>query len=217
MYEFKCPFCEAKNPYLLKSHYCKCRICQKKYSLKKLRQDKEIINAFCTNKNALESAKRLKVNYRTVQNKYYLFRQLITLYLEENYFSHTQSNCAYQEYFFFPKKPKHKNQLLKAINFIAYYHNKKVFTLLMPKVELSDDNKANEDYERYIYWHKLQSEDSFKTPLCIFFAFMEQNLKKYKGIDEKNFFFYLKESEFKYNFLIHEQINILNKLYFQSF
>ena len=41
---------------------------------------------------------------------------------------------------------------------------------------------------------------------------MLDNLKKYKGVEEDNFYYYLKESEFKFNYTKDEQIEILRNL-----
>ncbi len=212
-----CPSCHCSKLYTLANAYKKCTQCHKKFSLKKLQKEIEIIETFCSNKNALETAKRLNLNYRTVSNKYMLYRKLIANYLDALYHANNNNDTSYEEYYYFTgQQKKEKNRsLYDAINIIGFYKNQKVFTLLMPPLQKSFDNKSDNDYERYLYWNKLQSKNAYKTPLHVFFAFMEQNLKKYKGINKENFFYYLKESEFKYNFLIHEQIDILKSLYFK--
>ncbi len=212
-----CPSCYCSKLYTLANGYKKCMHCHKKFSPKKILREIDIIEAFCSNKNALETAQRLHINYRTVANKYLLFRKLIANYLDALYQTNSNSDSSYEEYYYFTaqqKKRKHKS-LYEAINIIGFYKDKKVFTLLMPPLQKGFDDKHNKEYERYLYWHKLQSKNAYKTPLHVFFAFLEQNLKKYKGINNENFFYYLKESEFKYNFLINEQIDILKKLYFK--
>ena len=51
---------------------------------------------------------------------------------------------------------------------------------------------------QYLNWNKIHSLNSHQTKLNIFWKFLEDNLKKYKGFDENNFFYYLKESEFTF-------------------
>jgi transposase-like protein len=184
--------------------------------MKKLKKEHALITAFCSNKNAHITAQRLNLNYKSVASKYMLFRKLIAHYLEEVYYSDSSNQSHYEEYYYFTGRQRLKKQksLYDAINLIAFYKNKRVYTLLMPALKRTDNEKENKAYERYLYWHKLQSKEAYKTPLHVFFAFLEQNLKKYKGVNENNFFFYLKECEFKYNCLIHEQIAILKSIYY---
>lgn len=217
MIEIQCPRCKNKKLYELANGYKKCKQCHKKFSLKKILQEVEIIEAFCSNNNALQTSKRLNVNYRTVSNKYTLFRKLIAQYLEDIYQESHDETTSYEEHYYFTSRQKKckEKSLYDAINIIGFFKNKKVYTLLMPVLQKSYDMKNDKEYERYLYWHKLQSKHAYKTPLHVFFAFLEQYLKKYKGVDNENFFYYLKECEFKYNFLINEQIEILKKLYFK--
>lgn len=217
MIETVCPKCHNTELYTLSNGYKKCKTCQKKFSPKKIKIELEIIEAFCSNQTALKTAHRLDVNYRTVSNKYVLFRKLIASYLDELYTKSNSSSDSYEEHYYFTERQKKDKQksLYDAINIIGFYREKRIYTLLMPPLQKSFDMKNDKEYERYLYWHKLQSQNAYKTPLHVFFAFMEQNLKKYKGIDKDNFFYYLKECEFKYNFLINEQIKILKDIYFR--
>ena len=54
-----CPNCENNTFYILANDYIKCKKCAKKLSLKKLEKDKLIIEKFCEDKNALETAKSI--------------------------------------------------------------------------------------------------------------------------------------------------------------
>lgn len=112
------------------------------------------------------------------------------------------------------KKKIKKKSLYNAINIIGFYSNEKIYTLLMPKLPVYNNEEDNKTFENFLRWHKVFSKDSYSTPLNIFWKYLEKNLRKYKGIDEENFFFYLKECEFKFNYLQNEQIKILKNLYF---
>jgi len=213
-----CPFCNYDLLYDLKDNYKKCKSCGSKFSIKKLELDLEVINYFCNSINANKTSKLLNLNYRTVQNRYMLFRKLITSFLENEYNSSAKDNSSYQEYYYFSQsnQNKKKRSLFDAINIIGFYSNKKIYTLLMPKLPTYSAQTSTKDYEYYLKWHKLYSENSYKTPLSIFWKYLEENLKKYKGVDEKNFFYYLKECEFKFNYLQNRQIEILQNLYFSK-
>jgi transposase-like protein len=178
--------------------------------------DLKIIESFCSNINALECSSALSVNYRTVSNKYHLFRQLIATYLQNLYENKAHDNSSYEEFYFFTQRQKEKKEksLYEAINIIGFYSNGLVYTLLMPTLPKSNLEKEDKNFEKFLSWHKLQSQDAYATPLKIFWSYLEQNLKKYKGMKEENFFYYLKECEFKFNFLVHRQVEILKNLYF---
>jgi transposase-like protein len=212
-----CPFCDSKRLYHLKDEYNKCSFCNKKFSLKKLHKDNTIIEFFCNNINANKCSKILNLNYRTVQNRYVLFRRLIANYSEKNYHSSIQDNSSYEEFYYFTNRQKSnkRKSLYDAINIIGFYSNKNIFTLLMPKLPTYNSKKDTKSFESYLKWHKIYSQNSYTTPLNVFWKYLEENLKKYKGINEENFFFYLKECEFKFNHLQNRQIEILKELYFQ--
>ena len=213
-----CPFCNHHILYTLPDNYKKCKSCKRKFSLKKLQTDITIINYFCNNINANKTAQILELNYRTVQNRYMLFRKLIANFLDEEYNNSIKDNSSYQEYYYFTTREHNKKNrsLFDAINIIGFYSSKKIYTLLMPKLHKHSIESSTKDYEYYLKWHKLYSINSYKTPLSIFWKYLEENLKKYKGVDEKNFFYYLKECEFKFNYLQNNQISILKDLYFKD-
>ncbi len=209
-----CPFCQNKKLYLLQNDYIKCSSCHKKFSIKKLNTDYRVIELFCSNISANKCAKILGLNYRTIQSRYMLFRKIIALYLEELHYSMPIDNSSYEEFYYFTNNQKKdkKKSLYNAINIIGFYTNKKIFTLLMPKLPLYDNIEDTKTFEQYLKWHKIHSINAYSTPISIFWKYLEENLKKYKGVNEKNFFYYLKECEFKFNFLHNKQIEILKKL-----
>ena len=97
----QCPYCGSKNLYVLQDNYKKCSSCNKKFSLKKLQTDITIIEFFCNNINANRCAKILKLNYRTVQSRYILFRKLIAQYLEQEHYNSILGNSSYEEFYYF--------------------------------------------------------------------------------------------------------------------
>lgn len=213
----KCPFCSTKRLYTLQNNYKKCSYCNKKFSLKKIETDYTIISFFCNNISAFRCSKILKLNYRTVQNRYVFFRKLIAKYLEEEHYNSVLDNSSYEEFYYFTNKEKKnkKRSLYNAINIIGFYSNRKIFTLLLPSLPLYENQEENQAFEKYLKWHKIYSKDSYTTPLSVFWKYLEENLKKYKGVNEENFFYYLKECEFKFNYLQNKQIEILKDIYYK--
>ncbi len=101
-----CPYCHSKRLYTLQNDYKKCSSCGRKFSPKKLHTDNTIIEFFCNNINANKCAKILNVNYRTVQNRYILFRKLIATHLEELHYNMPVDNSSYEEYYYFTNNQK---------------------------------------------------------------------------------------------------------------
>ena len=208
-----CQNCNNTTFYTLANDYIKCKTCAKKYSLKKLQKDNLIIIQFCENKNALKISKELELNYKTVKDRFDIFRKKIALFLEHEYNNSIHDYNEYEEFYYIKEreKKKKKKSLSESINIMGFYSNKKVYTLLMPKIGRRAFD-IEDGFIQYLNWNKIHSLNSHQTNLNIFWKFLEDNLKKYKGVEEDNFFYYLKESEFKFNYTKDEQIEILRNL-----
>ncbi len=209
-----CKNCKNQTFYTLANEYIKCKKCAKKYSLKKLKRNEQIINGFIKNKTALELSNELKLNYKTVKNRYDELRGKLPQFLEDEYNSLPKDYSDYEEYYYFTSKQKLKKikSLYEAINIIGFYSNSKVYTLLMPNLKHRRESLSGSEYEKYLNWHKIYSKESYKTKLYDFWKYLEESLKKYKGIDYEYFFFYLKECEFRFNYSKEEQLEILKNL-----
>ena len=209
----KCQNCNNTTFYKLQNEYIKCKQCAKKYSLKKLQKEESIKNAFIQNLTALQSSKELNLNYRTIKDRYDEFRYKIAMYLEDEYNKSIKDNSEYEEYYYFNQRQKNKKKksLYQAINIMGFYSNERVYTLLMPKL-IQKTLDENDSFEKYLKWHKLHSKQSHKTKLHEFWILLEENLKKYKGVKEEHFFYYLKECEFRFNYKKKEQEEILKNL-----
>ncbi|RXJ83964.1 hypothetical protein [Arcobacter cloacae] len=208
-----CKYCKNNTFYRLKNDYIKCKSCARKYSLKKLKTDENILIGFWQNKTALELSKELNLNYKTIKTRFDEIRYKLSKFLEEEYFKMPKDYSEYEEFYYFSKKQKLLNvkSLYEAVNIIGFYSNEKVYTLLMPNLKHRRESK-NEGFEEYLNWHKIYSKESYKTKLYDFWRFLEENLKKYKGVEYDTFFFYLKECEFKFNYEKEEQLEILKNL-----
>ena len=208
-----CKNCKNDSFYQLQNEYIKCKICAKKYSLKKLKTDENIIIGFWQDKTALELSKELNLNYKTIKSRFDEIRYKLSKFLEEEYYSMPKDYSEYEEFYYFSQKQKLQNikSLYEAINIIGFYSNEKIYTLLMPNLKHRRESK-NEGFEEYLNWHKIYSQNSYKTKLYDFWKFLEENLKKYNGVSYESFFYYLKECEFKFNFEKNLQLTILKNL-----
>ena len=209
-----CSNCKNRNFYNLANDYIKCKKCAKKLSLKKIAKDKLIIEKFCENKNALQSSKELKLNYKTIKDRFDAIRQKIAIFSEETYNNSIKINVEFEEFYYLKEREKAKKRksLSEAVNIIGFYSNDKVYTLLMPNLKHRRESNS-EGFEEYLNWHRIYSKESYKTKLYDFWKYLEENLKRYNGISYENFFYYLKEYEFKFNYEKQNQKEILNKLF----
>jgi hypothetical protein len=205
-----CQNCNNTTFYTLANEYIKCKICAKKYSLKKLQRDKDIIIKFCENKNALETSKELNLNYKTIKDRFDIFRKKIAVFLEDEYNNSIKDYNEYEEFYYIKEREKKrkKKSLSQAINIMGFYSNEKIYTLLMPKIGNRAFDKED-GFIQYLNWNKIHSKNSHQTKLNEFWKYLEENLKKYKGVEEYNFFYYLKECEFRFNYDKNQQIDML--------
>lgn len=212
-----CPYCNHNKTYKLKTNQEKCALCKRKFSVKKLRVEKNIIECFCENISVNQTAKNLKIHYITVQKRYLSYRQYIASYLEEQYTQY--ETTQYDEYVYLPKsKKKSKENIFDAKNFLTFcYDQNKVYNLLMPnldryKEQFISDNLEEvyfKEFSRFMMFNKIAKINKKDNTIVEFWNFFENNIIHYKGIDNKNFFYYLKEFEFKFNYSKEKSIKIL--------
>ncbi len=216
----KCPYCNSKILYKLKTGQLKCSTCKKKFSPKKLKTDYNIIECFCQNLVANQAAKKLGLNYVTIKKRYEDFRKIIAMYLEDNY--RGQEIKEYDEYIYLEKsKKKIGKNIFDAQNFLTFCFDDKVFNLPMTdlnryKKEFLNDNLDKEyfrEFSRSMMLNKIAKIQKLDNTITKFWLYFEEEILKFKGIKRENFFYYLKEIEFKFNYTQKKQKELLAQLY----
>jgi len=214
-----CPYCNHDIIYTLNTTQKKCAKCLRKFSEKKILFEKKIINLFCEDNTVNHCVKNHKLNYVTVKKKYDRYRQLIASFLEDQY--HNKQVIEYDEYIYLElSKKKIKENIFDAINFMTFNYEDKVYNLLMPtlhkyKNQFLDDGIEEsyfKEFSKFMMMNKISKIQKKENIIASFWIFFEESIVKYKGINKENFFYYLKEIEFKFNFTVKEQQNILYKL-----
>ena len=81
----KCWFCGKYGLLRLADKRIKCKSCYKKYSIKKLKIDLEVLYYFYLEISARKCAKELQLNYKTVAKRYMEFRKSIVQYSEQEF------------------------------------------------------------------------------------------------------------------------------------
>lgn len=216
-----CPYCNSSKYYILGTKQRKCLQCRKKYSPKKILLNKKIIESFCDDFNIKKTADNLEINYLTVKKRFDIFRTLIINFLEEQY--NKSQTIEYDEYIYLSKsKKKVKENIFDSHNFLTFSYGKdKVYNLLMPslnryKSQFLDDGLEDiyfKEFSKFMMFNKIAKVKKSENSITRFWNYFEKSILKYKGIDNKNFFYYLKEIEFKFNYTKDEAKEILLHLY----
>jgi len=218
----KCIYCSNEKLYELKSGHLKCSKCKKKFSPKKVKTDLKLIDFFCNNLTINKTKKELDINYITIKKRYDLFRQLIASFLENEY-KHKRV-IEYNEYIYLAKsKKKIKENIFDAQNFLTFHYDNRVYNLLMPnlnryKKEFIDDGAQEvyfKEFSKFMMFNKISKTTRRGDLISRFWLFFEESILKYKGIRNDNFFYYLKEIEFKFSYAEDKQREILIKLLYK--
>ena len=205
----RCSFCNAKQLYLLKNGHVKCAQCKRKISLIKYQRDKEIIYAFCEGQTALQTSKKFNLNYVTVQRRYKEFRSLILEYLDRDYALKEMLSKEFDEYIYMINK-----DIYLAQNFLTFDYEDKIYNRMLPplyKYKTFDNDE--EELSKFLFLNKIAKLENKHNLITEFWDYLEKSLKKYRGIQSKNFIFYLKEVEFRFNYDVNTQKEILLDLY----
>lgn len=204
-----CLYCHSKQIYRLSNQHIKCGHCKKKYSLKKINTHAKVIQAFCNNTTALQCHKELNLNYVTVQKKYAQLRTYIVHFLDIQYNQKKSYSNTYDEYIYLKSK-----NIYEAQNFLTFIYESKIYNLMLPSLyKFKTYHESKDELSKFLFLNKIAKLQSKTSLINDFWHFLEEFLKKYKGIEAKNFIYYLKEAEFKFNHTKEEQVEILSVVF----
>ncbi len=202
-----CKNCNNKTFYELKNSYLKCKKCGKKFSLKKIERKKSIIKCFSEDLTALECSKKHNLHYSTVKKSYDKMRKEIVTFLEKNF--QGRSVLEYDEYIYLEKsKKRDKKYVFDAVDFLTFQCEDMIYNLLMPNLDkyknelLNDglDTTYYKEFSNYMMFNKISKLQKKENMIVRFWNFLEKKIVKYKGVKKENFYYYLKEIEFKFNY-----------------
>lgn len=214
-----CPNCNHQIIYTLSTGQKKCAKCKKKFSEKKIKMKKQIVKCFCDDKTVNSTCKELGINYLTVKKQYISIREIIALYLEKEY--EKKEVIEYDEYIYLEQsKKKIAKNIFDAHNFLTFHYENKVYNLLMPNLQqyknefISDkiDEAYFKEFSKFMMLNKIAKLQKRENIIILFWEYFEKSILKYKGIEKNNFFYYLKEIEFKFNYTKSEQLSILEEI-----
>ncbi len=215
-----CPYCQHHKYYILQTDQYKCTKCKRKYSPKKIELKQNLISAFCKDQTVLHTSQYLNLSHITVQKYFSQFRSSLISFLEEQY--ERFDTQEYDEYVYLERsKAKVKENIFDAHNFLTFqYNDTQVYNLLMPdlnryKEQFLDDEAQTvyfKEFSKFMLYNRIAKTQKKDNTIVQFWEYFENFILKYKGIKRENFFSYLKECEFKFNYKYEERIKILSSL-----
>jgi len=217
----RCIYCKSQT-YLLKNGYRKCKICKRKFSPKKVEREYLIIECFYRDLTILECSKKIKIHYTAVKRIYEQIRKKIALLLEEDY-QNRKDILEFDEYIYLEKsKRRDKKNIFDGYNFLTFDYGGKIYNLMMPDLSRYKSSFVADgleeiyykEFEKFLKIHRISKLSSRYNLITKFWKYFESFIPKFKGINRENFFYYLKEAEFKFNYTQKEQKEILEKLFF---
>jgi len=219
-----CILCGKYGLYKLADKRVKCKHCQKKYSLTKLKRDLQILYYFYLEISARRAANELDIDYKTVQSRFMDFRRCIyncclqearklngELELDESYFGGKR------------KGNRGRGAKNKAIVFGILERKGKIYTVIVQNVDANTlmneiKNKTKKGSVFYTDgWKSYASLNQYGKHNIIdhdkelvnnhnqingiegFWSFAKERFHKYHGISKTNYPFYIKEMEFRFN------------------
>ena len=232
----KCIFCDKYGLYRLADKRVKCKHCNKKYSLTQIKREMEILYYFYIEVSARKTAKELNLDYRLVHRKFMHFRKRIAEYCNQEA-RKLNGELELDESYFGGRRKGNRGRGAnnKAIAFGILERKGKVHTIivenvraetLMEAIELktkkgsvfyTDGFRSYADLKQYgkhnVIRHdkdEFANEKNHINGLEGFWSFAKERFHKYHGIDKKNYPFYLKEMEFRFN---HRNESVFNLLF----
>ncbi len=232
----KCIFCDKYGLYKLKNIKVKCKHCKKYYSLRKLKREIEILYYFYLEVSARKTAKELNFNYRLVHRKFMHFRKRIADYCNQEA-RKLNGELELDESYFGGRRKGNRGRGAnnKAIAFGILERKGKVHTIVVENVRAetlmeaiesktkkgsvfyTDGFRSYADLKQYgkhnVIRHdkdEFANEKNHINGLEGFWSFANERFHKYHGIDKKNYPFYLKEMEFRFN---HRNESVFNLLF----
>ena len=192
-----CIYCEHYILYKLKNGYYKCAKCKRKFSPKKIDRKAKILKGFLDELKPTEISEKYNISYATVVKEIKHIRRVIANICEEEFLK-KENIKEFEEYLYIPQSLKRNpNSIYKAQNFLTIDYGGKIYNIMLSnmknyKILTPKEIKSMFRQSRIIKIYE-------KTLIKKFWLYFEEFIKRFKGISEEEFFYYLKEAEFRFN------------------
>jgi len=192
-----CIYCNHHILYKLKNGYYKCAKCKRKFSPKKLDKKAKILKGFLDFLSPTQIGQKYNISYATVVKEIKNIRKTIINICEKKYLE-KENIIEFNEYLYIPKTlKKNKNSIYKAKNFLTINYDDKIYNIMLSDMQTYKNLTSEEIKSLFIQTQIINLKK--QIILLDFGEYFEQFIKKYKGVKDENFIFYLKEAEFRFN------------------
>ena len=186
-----CVYCGHYILYKLKEGNYKCAKCKRKFSPKKLERKAKILKGFLDELNPKEISQKYDISYATVVKEIKNIR-IVMAQICEDEFLKKENIKEFEEYIYIPKNKNIKS----AQNFLTIDFGGKIYNIMLSSLKNYDfDEREIKKMLKQSRIIKIYEKKLIKN----FWEYFEDFIKKYKGVSEENFFYYLKEAEFRFN------------------
>ena len=198
---------------------------------------KKILKYFCLELTAVQTAKLLNLNRRTIDRYYKIFREEIAKYQEDNLRKFSGEIEIDESYFGSrhrgDKRGRSTERKIPVVGILK--RNGQVYTQIIPDasrrtlmpiianlVEKSRSNVYTDKWKSYDglvlngYKHyrinhskEFARDNNHINGIESFWSYVKRKMRKHNGVPRNKFYLYLKEAEFRFN---HRNNNIYNLL-----
>ena len=205
-----------------------------------MEKDLTILYHFYLEISARKTSIALGISYRTVSRRFMEYRHKMAEYLNEQ-FKELRGEIEIDESYFGGKRKgkRGRGAYNKAIVFGILERNGKVYTAVVPNVKaktlmakITKKTKKGSvfftdqfrSYKSLILYGKHEKIDHSKTLVEYnkhingiegFWSFAKERFMKYHGINRNNYYWYLKEMEFRFNYRYNDLFKKLVQLMFR--
>ena len=187
-----CIYCNHYILYKLNNGYYKCAKCKRKFSPKKIERKAKILTAFLNKLTPHQASKKYNISYATIVKEYKLIRKTITQICEEEFLKKEEIK-EFEEYLYIPKN----KSILNAQNFLTIDYGGKVYNIMLSSMK-NYSLYSEEEIKKFLRQSKIIKLQN-RLIIYQFWEYFENFIKKFRGVNENNFFLYLKEAEFRFN------------------
>jgi len=192
-----CIYCGHYILYKLKDGNYKCAKCKRKFSPKKIERKAKILKGFLDELTPNEISKKYNISYASVVKEIHYIRKVIADICEKEFLK-KQDIKEFEEYLYIPKsKRKNIKAIYDAENFLTIDYGGKIYNILLSSMK-NYENLSIEEIKKLFSQNRIINIKK-KTNIEKFWSYFENFISKFKGINKENFFFYLKEAEFRFN------------------
>jgi DNA-directed RNA polymerase subunit RPC12/RpoP len=195
-----CVYCNHYILYKLKDGNYKCAKCKKKFSPKKLAKKGKILKGFLDNLSPMQISQKYNISYATCVKEIQYIRKVIAKICEEE-FLQKQTIKNLEEYLYIPNK-----NIYKAQNFLTIDYGK-IYNIMLSDMK-NYQNLSPKEIKQLLIQTKIINIHN-QTKIEEFWDYFEKFIKKFRGVNSDNFFYYLKEAEFRFNNFKIELKNII--------